>query len=241
MKSALIMGASGDIGRGIALELAESGWSLYLHYHKDYKSVEKQLQNYRTKFPKQDFFGIHLDMTDESGIEEFIENIFQLDAVIFSSGFTTFQLLTEVTSKTMDDMWAVHVKTPLLLLQTLQTKLAYSHSGRVVFISSIYGESGSSMEVIYSTTKGAQLAFVKAYSKEVASLGITVNAILPGAIETKMNVDFSDLEIARLKEDIPVGRMGSISEISFWVHQLLETRSAYLTGQSIVVSGGWLR
>lgn len=241
MKSALIMGASGDIGRGIALELAESGWSLYLHYHKDFKSVETQLQDYRTKFPKQDFFGIHLDMTDESGIEEFVKNIFQLDAIIFSSGFTTFQLLTEVTSKTIDDMWAVHVKTPLLLLQTLQTKLAHSSSGRVVFISSIYGESGSSMEVIYSTTKGAQLAFVKAYSKEVASLGITVNAILPGAIETKMNSDFSELEISGLKEDIPVGRMGSISEISFWVHQLLETRSAYLTGQSIVVSGGWLR
>lgn len=241
MKSALIMGASGDIGKGIALELAESGWSLYLHYHKDSKSVERQLQNYRTKFPKQDFIGIPLDMTDESGIEGFIKNIFQLDAVIFSSGFTTFQFLTEVTSKTMDDMWAVHVKTPLLLLQILQTKLAYSHSGRVVFISSIYGETGSSMEVIYSTTKGAQLAFVKAYSKEVASLGITVNAILPGAIETKMNVDFSDIEIAGLKEDIPVGRMGSISEISFWVHQLLEARSAYLTGQSIVVSGGWLR
>ncbi|WP_034550835.1 elongation factor P 5-aminopentanone reductase [Carnobacterium funditum] len=241
MKSALIMGASGDIGAGIAKELAESGWSLYLHYHTDDKSVGKQLRDYQTAFPKQDFFGIKLDMTDESGIEEFVKNIFQLDAIIFSSGFTTFQLLTEVTSKTMDDMWAVHVKTPLLMLQTLQTKLAYSRSGRVVFISSIYGESGSSMEVIYSTTKGAQLSFVKAYSKEVASLGITVNAISPGAIETKMNSDFSELDLAALKEEIPVGRMGSISEISFWVHQLLEPRSAYLTGQSIIVSGGWLR
>ncbi|MEG0552133.1 MAG: SDR family oxidoreductase [Carnobacterium sp.] len=241
MKSALIMGASGEIGTGIAQELAESGWALYLHYHTDYESVEKQLNDYRTTYPKQDFFSLHLDRTDESGIEEFVKNIFQLDAIIFSSGFTTFQFLTEVTSKTMDDMWAVHVKTPLLLLQRLQTKLAYARSGRVVFISSIYGESGSSMEVIYSTTKGAQLAFVKAYSKEVASLGITVNAISPGAIETKMNADFSEIELSGLKEEIPVGRMGSVSEISFWVHQLLEPRSAYLTGQSIVVSGGWLR
>lgn len=241
MKSALIMGASGDIGAGIAQELAESGWSLYLHYHTDDKSIERQLQIYRLSFPKQDFFGIKLDMTDELGIEAFVGNIFQLDAVIFSSGFTTFQLLTDVTSKTMDDMWAVHVKTPLLLLQKLQTKLAYSGSGRVVFISSIYGESGSSMEVIYSTTKGAQLAFVKAYSKEVASQGITVNAISPGAIETKMNADFSVTELAELREEIPVGRMGRISEISFWVHQLLNPRSAYLTGQSIVISGGWLR
>ncbi|MGB3160786.1 elongation factor P 5-aminopentanone reductase [Carnobacterium sp.] len=241
MKSALIMGASGDIGTGIAKELAESGWSLYLHYHTDSKSIERQLQDYQARYPKQDFFGIQLDMTQEAGIEEFIKNIFQLDAIIFSSGFTTFQLLTEITSKTMDNMWAVHIKTPMLLVQKLQGKLAQSNSGRIVFISSIYGESGSSMEVVYSTTKGAQIAFVKAYSKEVASLGITVNAISPGAIETKMNSDFSEIELKELKKEIPVGRMGSISEISFWVHQLLEPRSAYLTGQSIIVSGGWLR
>lgn len=241
MKAALIMGASGDIGKGIAEELAASGWSLYLHYHTDYQSVERQLQTYRAAYPQQDFFGLHLDMTVETGIPEFIRNIFQLDAIIFSSGFTTFQLLTEVTSETMDKMWAVHVKTPVLLIQKLQSKLAHSPNGRIVFISSIYGETGSSMEVFYSTTKGAQLAFVKAYSKEVASLGITVNAISPGAIETKMNGAFTELELTGLKEEIPVGRMGTISEISFWVHQLLESRSAYLTGQSIIVSGGWLK
>lgn len=241
MKAALIMGASGDIGKGIAEELAENGWSLYLHYHSDKESVEKQLQTYRFVYPKQDFFGIPLDMTDETGIAAFIENIFQLDAIVFASGFTTFQLLTEVTSATMDQMWTVHVKTPILLAQRLQSKLSYSGNGRIVFISSVYGETGSPMEVLYSTTKGAQLAFVKAYSKEIASLGITVNAISPGAIATKMNATFTLEEVAELEAEIPIGRMGTISEISFWARQLVDPRSAYLTGQSIVVSGGWLR
>ena len=241
MKFALIMGASGDIGKKIAQELAEKGWSLYLHYHSNIKSAEEQLQEYQERYPKQDFYALSLDMTQEDEIPLFLKSIFQLDAVIFSSGFTTYQLLTEVSTVDMDHMWAVHVKTPIVLLQHLQSKLAHSRNGRIIFISSIYGETGSAMEVLYSTTKGAQLAFVKAYSKEIASLGITVNAISPGAIATKMNQDFTSTEVKELENDIPLGRLGSVSEISFWVMQLVDKRSAYMTGQSIVISGGWLK
>ncbi|EDP68521.1 Putative oxidoreductase, short-chain dehydrogenase/reductase family protein [Carnobacterium sp. AT7] len=241
MKFALIMGASGDIGKGIAQEMAEKGWSLYLHYHSNPKSVEEQIRNYQMDYPKQDFFALPLDMTEEEGISLFLQSIYQLDVVVFASGFTTYQLLTEISSTDMDRMWRVHVKTPVLLVQHLQDKLAHSTHGRIIFISSIYGEIGSAMEVFYSTTKGAQLAFVKAYSKEVASLGITVNAISPGAIATKMNQDFTPAEVEELESEIPLGRLGNVSEISFWVTQLVDKRSAYMTGQSIVVSGGWLK
>ena len=241
MKFALILGASGEIGRSVAEELAADGWSLYLHYRHDEKSVNEQITNYTNQYPKQDFFKLHLDMVDVEEIPSFLDNIFQLDAIIFASGFTTFKLLTDANPSDMDNMWAVHVRTPILLAQQLQTKLARSHHGRIVFISSVYGEMGSAMEVLYSTTKGAQLAFVKAYSKEVASLEITVNAISPGAIQTKMNQNFTDEELISLKNEIPMGRMGKPAEISFWVKQLLAKQSAYLTGQSIVVSGGWLR
>lgn len=241
MKFALIMGASGDIGKGIAQELAGKGWSLYLHYHSNPESVAEQLRDYQIRYPKQDFFALPLDMTQEEGIPLFLGSLYQVDAVIFASGFTTYQLLTEISSRDMDHMWAVHVKTPIVLIQHLQDKLARSRHGRIIFISSIYGEIGSAMEVFYSTTKGAQLAFVKAYSKEVASLGITVNAISPGAIATKMNQDFTLAEVKELESEIPLGRLGNVSEISFWVTQLVDKRSAYMTGQSIVISGGWLK
>lgn len=235
------MGASGDIGKGIAQELAEKGWSLYLHYHSNVESINSQLQDYQERYSKQDFYAVSLDMTKEEDIPLFLNSIFQVDVVIFASGFTTYQLLTEVSSMDMERMWAVHVKTPVILMQQLQDKLARSKHGRVIFISSIYGETGSAMEVFYSTTKGAQLAFVKAYSKEVASLGITVNAVSPGAIATKMNQEFTLAEIKELESEIPLGRLGSISEISFWVTQLVDKRSAYMTGQSIIISGGWLK
>ena len=241
MKFALIMGASGDIGAAIAQDLAKAGWSLYLHYHTDFSSVEKQVKAYQVQYPQQDFFTLQLDMTNETELPSFLDSIFQLDAFIIASGFTQYQLLTDTESQVMDRMWQVHIKTPILLVQKLQKKLAASANGRVIFISSIYGEVGSAMEVLYSTTKGAQLAFVRSYSKEVASLGITVNAISPGVIATKMNQSFSEAEFNALKSEIPLGRMGSTAEISFWVQQLVEPLSQYMTGQSLIVSGGWLK
>ncbi len=141
----------------------------------------------------------------------------------------------------MDDLWEMHVKMPILIIQTLYEKINRSGNGRIVFISSIYGEVGSGLEVLYSTVKGAQIAFVKAYSKEVASMGVTVNAICPGAIDTQMNTHLQKDEKEALLEEIPLGRMGRPDEISFWVSQLLKDDSRYMTGQAIYVSGGWLR
>ena len=241
MKFALIMGASGGIGKAIATELAQDGWSLYLHYNTGKRSVEQQIKTLQEQFPKQDFFGLQMDMKKEEMVSNLIENLFQVDAVVFASGFTEYHLLTEVSVEEMHDLLAVHLTTPIQMIQLLQTKLARSEFGRVVFISSVYGEAGSAMEVMYSTAKGAQSAFVKAYSKEVASLGITVNAIAPGAVETTMIQDFTSEELEALKDEIPSGRLGNVWDISFWVKQLVDKRSEYMTGQTITVSGGWLR
>ncbi|MFL2104499.1 elongation factor P 5-aminopentanone reductase [Desemzia sp. FAM 23991] len=241
MKFALIMGASGGIGQAIAFELAQDSWSLYLHYNNGRDTVEQQIKELQEQFPKQDFFALQMDMKREESVSKFVENLFQVDAVVFASGFTEYHLLTEVSVTEIHDLLAVHLTTPIQIIQLLQTKLAKSEFGRVVFISSVYGEAGSAMEVMYSTAKGAQSAFVKAYSKEVASLGITVNALAPGAIETTMIQDFTPEELEALKEDIPVGRLGHVQDVSFWVKQLVDKRSEYLTGQTITVSGGWLR
>lgn len=141
----------------------------------------------------------------------------------------------------MDALWKMHVKTPILITQAFQDKLRQYDDGRIVFISSVYGEIGSSNEVFYSTVKGAQLAFVRAYSKEVASLGMTVNAVNPGAIQTHMNQHFTEIDLDALRDDIPMGRLGSPEEISFWVEQIFKPESRYMTGQALTVSGGWLK
>ncbi|MGY3779077.1 elongation factor P 5-aminopentanone reductase [Isobaculum melis] len=240
MKFALIIGASGDVGKAIAADLAADGWSLYLHYYQDEKSVLEQVKAYHEAYPKQEFIALKQDLTDEATVEQLLGGIFSIDAVVFASGLADYHLLVDLPLDTLDLMWKIHVRAPIQLLQGLQSKLAKSQRGRVLFISSVYAVSGSPMEVAYSTTKGAQLAFVKSYSQEVASLGITVNALLPGAIDTKMLATFTKEEKAQLIAEIPMGRLALPPEIAFWVKQILSKQGSYLTGQGIVISGGWL-
>lgn len=241
MKIALITGASGDIGVSIARNLAKKGWSLYLHYFSNQERIAQLLEEFSILYPRQEFFPVRVDLEQDDIQAAFKHNIYSLHAIIFAHGTTDYGLLEDLSSEKMDLLWKMHVKAPILITQTLQQKLHLSGKGRIVFISSVYGEMGSSNEVFYSTVKGAQISFVKAYSKEVASWGITVNAVAPGAIDTHMNRHYSEEEIENLLEDIPLGRMGEPSEISFWVEQILEEKSAYMTGQVLTVSGGWLK
>lgn len=241
MKIALVTGASGGIGSSICRRLAADGWSLYLHYHSNQQKISALLSEFNQLYPTQDFFAVKADLFDEQAVQILQDQLFSLNAVVFAHGIAEYGLLQEITPERMDYLWKVHVKVPVLITQAVQAKLHRSNSGRVVFISSIYGEMGSSNEVFYSTVKGAQIAFVKAYSKEVASWGITVNAVSPGAINTQMNSHFSQEDIEMLISEIPMGRLGDTSEISFWVQQLLKPESSYMTGQSLTVSGGWLK
>lgn len=241
MRAALVTGASGDIGTAIARDLASDGWSLYLHYFSNQDKVARLIKELVDRYPNQEFYPLQLNFAEQTDIRGISDHIFSLQAIVFAHGTSEYGLLQAMDSKEMDDLWRMHVKMPIMIIQSLQNKIALSGNGRIVFISSVYGEVGSGLEVLYSTVKGAQIAFVKAYSKEVASMGMTVNAVCPGAINTKMNEHLTGEEKATLMEEIPVGRLGNPEEISFWVAQLLKKGSSYMTGQAISVSGGWLK
>lgn len=240
-KSALIIGASGDIGQAIAKHLAAKGWSLYLHYFQ-HATPARQLQTQLIKqYPKQDFFALQADLTQPAQIQQLTSQLFQVDALVFAAGITYYGLFQDLSAQQLEQLWLMHVKAPLLLCQRLSAKLARSGSGRIVFIGSVYGGSGSPMEVAYSTVKGAQSAFVNAYAREVASLGITVNVVAPGAVDTKMNQMFDQQAKKQLRQEIPVSRLAQPAEIAYWVGALLKPEAGYLTGQTLYVTGGWRR
>ncbi|GCF94194.1 3-oxoacyl-ACP reductase [Enterococcus florum] len=240
MPYGLVMGASGDIGEAICRRLAANGWSLYCHYYQNEEKVLNFVSDLRSHYPQQDFFVVSLDMLKESEITGFLTQLFQVDAVIFSAGHTVYDLLTEVSSEAIDALWQVHVKTPLLLLQQLQGKLSAGKQGRVIFIGSVYGHRGSSMETVYSAVKGAQEAFVKAYAKEVATLGITVNAVAPGAVDTRMNQEWTEEEQAELLAKIPMNRLAKPAEIAAACSYLCSPEASYTTGIILPVTGGWM-
>ncbi|KRL04781.1 elongation factor P 5-aminopentanone reductase [Liquorilactobacillus oeni] len=241
MKWALVIGASGDIGSDVVQDLAQRGWSLYLHYNKNSKRIADLIAQLRQRYSSQDFLGIQADLLKENSAEKVKEQLFCLDALIFAEGTTSYGLFREMPSAQLHEMLQMQIVTPFRLIQLLEDKLAQNHFGRIIFIGSVYGGAGSAMEVGYSTVKGALTAFAAAYSKEVASLGVTVNVIAPGAVATQMNKLFTVEEKNEIDDKIPLGRFASTSEISYWVCAMLKERASYMTGQTIYVTGGWLK
>ncbi|MGM0897513.1 MAG: elongation factor P 5-aminopentanone reductase [Bacillota bacterium] len=238
MKSfAVILGASGDIGRAIAKQMAGDGWSLYLHYHTS--PVETLAEELRGQYKGQEFIPVQADFTKDDGAKQVASHVFDSSCIVCASGHSISGLLQNTSDEDQQALWKVHVKNPVETIRLLSPYFRRHSKSYVVFIASIWGEIGASMETAYSAVKGAQLAFTKAYAKEMAPSGTRVNAISPGLIRTKMNAGLSEEEWRHLEEEIPLGA-GTPEDIANAVSFLVGGKADYITGQTIRVNGGWL-
>lgn len=233
----LIIGASGEIGNAIARTLANEGYQLILHYHTNKQAITLLHDQMPTE---QLLLDIQADLTAENGVEALLNQlVFPVDAIVFASGTAYYGLFQYVTQVDMDRMLALHVKAPWLITKQLLPQMISRQAGTIIFITSIWAREGASREVMYSSVKGAQNSFVKALAKEVAPSGISVNAVSPGYIDTKMNDHLSKGEKEIVFDQIPAGRAGKPEEIAHVVQFLFDERSAYIQGEIIEVNGGW--
>jgi 3-oxoacyl-[acyl-carrier protein] reductase len=236
-KFALVTGASGEIGFSIAHHLINDGWSLYAHYNENKAPIEQLIRSVQSS--EIEIIPLKANLAESSETKQLADSIGQIDAFVHAAGFSKVELIQDTKEKTIDDMWQVHMKSLILLSQKLLPSFYQKKQGSIVVISSIWGQTGASCEVVYSTVKGAQIAFVKALSKESARSNIRVNAVAPGMIRTKMNRDFSEDDVTSIEEDIPMGKMGESEDVAQAVRYLLSTESKYITGQTIAINGGW--
>lgn len=236
-KFALITGASGGIGRALALKLASEGYSLYLHYNQNQSSIVELLDRL-TNF-NGEYIPIQADLATPDGYKKLADNIFSVDAIIHNSGVSHYGLFVDTDKEILEKMTMVHITSPILLTKELLPKMIRQQYGNIVLITSIWGQTGAACEVIYSTVKGAQISFVKSLSKELALNGIRVNGIAPGAVNTSMMANFTEDELDMIKGDIPMGRLAEPSDIAESVSFLLSEKASYITGQIVSVNGGW--
>lgn len=237
-KYAFVTGASGEIGQAICIALAKAGWNLYLHYYQNRQAVEDIVPQLQAE--NIDVILIQADFDDFSSLKEIEKQVFQVDAFIHAAGHSHYALFQDTTDLDMTKLWNVHMYMPMRLIQIFIPKLMKSQQGRIVFISSIWGEIGASMEVVYSTVKGAQIAFCKALSQEVGLSGMTVNAVTPGVVKTKMMDQFSLEEKEILRQEIPLKRFAKPEEIAETVEFLTSKKASYITGEVLRLNGGWL-
>ncbi|AQQ53700.1 elongation factor P 5-aminopentanone reductase [Planococcus lenghuensis] len=233
---AVIMGASGDVGAAVAASLAKTGWSLYLHWHSRFPAT--LLKELTEQYPAQEFIPVQANFKSPAGGRELADQIYDAACIVVASGQSHFGLLADTDEQELDALWQVHVKNPVQAIRRLSRFFHRHDKSYVVFISSIWGETGAAMETAYSTVKGAQLAFTKAYAKEMASVGTRVNALAPGLIRTKMNEQFNTEELDELEREIPLG-IGTAQDVAAAVDYLTGGTADYVTGQVLRVNGGW--
>lgn len=237
-KRMLLIGASGDIGQTIALQLVEQGYTLLIHYYKNRLAIDELV----TLSPPGTIECIvQANLKTITGVEKVIKQIepFEIDGMVYASGAASLGLFQDRSKEHVNDMLYLHVHAPLAITQYLLPEMIRRKHGHIVFITSIWGAVGASNEVLYSTVKGAQNSFIRALSKEVGPSGVYVNGVSPGFIDTKMNAHLSEEEKRVIEQDIPLQRAGTSDEVAHAVSFLLDERSSYIQGEIIEVTGGW--
>jgi 3-oxoacyl-[acyl-carrier protein] reductase len=229
MKRALVTGGTRGIGSEVCKLLLEMGYRVTALYSMDEKSAKEA----QTRLKGVSF--IRADVAVEEDVKRVFEEIPSLDLLVNNAGVELYKLVQDTSFSEWRRVMEVNAGGTFLCAKYAVAKMLDA-GGAIVNISSVWGQTGGSMESVYSASKGAVIAFTKALAKELAPMNITVNCVAPGAIETDMMQRFSDGEKRELCEEIPLGRLGSPQEVARAVLFLAENR--YVTGEVLSVNGG---
>lgn len=237
-KKALITGASRGIGKAIAQNFARAGFDLYLTCHTRKELLEALAGELEVQY------GVTckcfcFPISEEKAVQEMFENITDLDVLVNNAGISYIGLLTDMSYNDWKQVIDTNLGGCFLTCRYAVPGMVSKKRGKIINISSVWGNVGASMEVAYSASKGGINAFTKALAKELGPSNIQVNAIACGVIDTDMNKCFDEEEMEALVQEIPADRLGKPQEVAELALQLCEGNE-YLTGQIITLDGGWL-
>ena len=240
MKTVLITGSSRGIGRETALYFAKNGWNVIIHgfrHPEKIESLKNEILSYSVNCLS--FCGdiSEPDFVDHM-ISEALNTFSKIDCLVNNAGISQVGLFTDATMEDWNLMLNTNLTSVFTTCKNIVPHMLHHHEGKIINISSIWGDAGASCEVLYSTTKGGINAFTKALAKEVAASNIQVNAIAFGMIDTEMNAEFDEEDLALIKEEIPADYIASPKEAAQMIYHVA-TAPSYMTGQIITFSGGW--
>lgn len=237
MKTVLITGGSRGIGRAMVELFSKQGYSVAFTYKSSHDAA-KELSN------ATGAYAICADSADEAqvvnAVNEAKEKLGSIEILINNAAVSSFSLFADLTLERWRASFAVNVDGVFLYSREVIRDMIHRHSGRIINISSMWGEVGSSCEVHYSATKAAIIGMTKALAKEVGPAGITVNCIAPGVIDTEMNSSLSADDLKALTDETPLMRIGMPSDVANTALFLASDGASFITGAVINVSGGYV-
>ena len=236
-KYALITGASRGIGCAIAESLAKDGYHLHLTCRRSSDKLSALAMHLTEQYGIQ-CMPVTADMGNFEDVERLFAHIDSLNVLVNNAGISYVGLLHEMSAADWRNVMGTNLDALFYTCRLAIPLMLKTHSGKIINISSVWGNVGASMETAYSASKGGVNSFTKALAKELAPSNIQVNAIACGIIDTDMNKGFSEEEMTALRDEIPADRIGQPMEVAQMVLSLLHAPD-YLTGQVIALDGGW--
>ena len=236
MSVAFVTGGSRGIGAATVKLLSQQGWSVAFCYYSDDAAAEQVAQ-------EAGALKIKADVADEAALDRAIKQaqnqLGDIDLLVNNAAISFTGLFTDITAEAWQRMLNVNVNGVLNAAKSVLPQMINNKRGRIINISSVWGQLGASCEVHYSTTKAAIIGFTKALAKEVGPSGITVNCIAPGVIATDMNNRLTKEDMTALADDTPLCRIGSADDVAKAVLYLASEGADFITGQVLGVDGGF--
>lgn len=240
-KTVIVTGGSRGIGAATCIRFAELGYNVILNYNNSREAAvmlaESQRQLGRAVYP------CRADVSDRAAVEKMVDNVLRefgkIDVLVNNAGIANQELFTKVSMDDWNKMIAVNLTGVFNCTQAVLPSMIKNHSGSIINVSSVWGETGASCEVPYSTVKAGIIGMTKALAKEVGPSGIRVNCVAPGVISTKMNSHLSLEDMNLLIDETPLCRIGEADEVATSITFLASEDSSFITGHVLSVNGGF--
>jgi len=238
---ALVTGASQGIGRACAIELARAGAKVAL-CARNVEKLQEVAREIAANGGESD--AIKMDVANEeeikAGVKAAVARFGKIDILVNNAGITRDQLVMRMKRTDWDDVINTNLTGPFLLIQAVIGSMLKQRWGRIINVTSIFGQIGQAGQANYASSKAGLIGLTMAVAREVASRNITVNAVAPGWIETAMTTVLSDELKETMRKSVPVGRTGTDLEVAHAVKFLASEEAGYITGEVLKVNGGIL-
>ena len=239
---ALVTGASRGIGRVVALALGRLGAYVVVNYLGNHEAAEETHQQLKSAGGDGEVspFDVSQERQVDEGVKKIVDRRGKIDILVNNAGVTLDNLLVRLKEEDWDRVLAINLKGTAHCTKAVCRGMIRERYGRIVNMTSVVGQTGNAGQSAYAASKAGIIGFTRAMARELASRGITVNAVAPGYIDTEMTAKLS----SQLKEEflraIPLGRFGACEDVAETVAFLAGPGAGYITGQVISVNGGLL-
>ena len=242
MKNVLITGGATGIGKACVRKFFDKGYNVIFTYNSSSNDAQELLKEFENSSKK--VIGIKVDLSNSKEIEQAFNLMYsmydKIDVVVNNAGVSLVAQIQDTLESDYDKVFAINTKATYLVNNYALKKMLENKFGRIINVSSVWGERGASCEVVYSASKSAIIGYTKALAKEVGLSGITVNCVLPGVIDTKMNDCFTMAEKQDLADSTALGRLGKPEEVANVICFLASDEASFVTAQCIGVDGGFI-